>query len=107
MIPLGSAYTDLVLTAGLGLAHGTSALPAHLARPGHTQFAPFSPDDLARLAALNALDLRLQREADALHALDVKSLRQLQRHYPEAVAPGSGAPNCCGRVCQPGRVVVA
>lgn len=105
VIPLGSPSTDLVLTAGLGLAHGTSSLPADLSRPGHTQFAPFSEDDLAMLTELNVFDLRLQKEADTLHALDVESLRELQRHYPEAVAPGSGAPNCCGRVCQPGQPV--
>ena len=56
--------------------------------------------------AKRRLDQQIKKLCNQRQRLDYHN-RQLQRHYPEAVAPGSGAPNCCGRVCQPRRVAVA
>ena len=64
------------------------------------KFAPFSKDDERLLTELNVYDLRLEAEAARLHALDVESLEQLQRHYPQALAsPPPNGDACCGSSC--------
>ena len=69
-------------------------------RSQKAKFAPFSEDDERLLTDLNVYDLQLEAEAARLHALDVESLEQLQRHYPQALAsPAPRGDSCCGSSC--------
>jgi len=107
--------TDAMMGAMVGAA---ASQGTHAASPGtqkvfqqgnsdnvdhqRDKFAPFSKDDERLLTELNVFDLQLEAEAARLHALDVESLEQLQRHYPQALAspePRGDAYACCGSSC--------